>query len=237
MCNIIPAPNAKLILYSVLTSPIVTVTVGKMRKFFLHSELLTGESERFSKALNGKFKEASENAIPVDDEDPNLFGFFVEYLYRDCAILSNSVQDYATYVTLARLYALGERLAAPKFQSYVLWRFTQSLGNISISEESTCELLRIACTEITERRCDDPMRSHIFWYAGTKITTLQKFDMFRQLLCDVSDVGKHLCLWMGRSRPEQTTMQSNTQKERFAPESEYDLQSISEFRPEVESSM
>lgn len=133
-------PHGPALIFSrVLTSSVIAVTVAKSRTFYLHSNLLTFESERFSNSLTGRFKEAEEKAIELDDEDPDLFGFFVEYLYRDRSILSREPEHYSEYVTLARLYAMGERLIAPKFQSYSLWRFAQSLGsNISISNESIC---------------------------------------------------------------------------------------------------
>jgi hypothetical protein len=113
---------------SLLSSKIQTVTVGKSKKFFLHCDVVSIESEVFSKAMTGNFKEAREYIVEKDGEDPDLFGFFVEYLYRDQSILSRQVQHYSEFVTLARLYAMGERLLASKFQSYVLWRFCESLG-------------------------------------------------------------------------------------------------------------
>lgn len=146
-----------------LTSSVVTVTVAKSRAFYLHFDLLIAESDRFFNSLTGKFKEAEEKAIELVDEDPELFGFFAEYLYRDRSILSREIQHYSEYVTLARLYAMGERLVAPKFKAYCLWRSVQSLSSDTfISDESVCELLRIACTEIAERAREDPMRAYIF---------------------------------------------------------------------------
>jgi hypothetical protein len=41
----------------------VQVTVAKSSPFYLHSSLLTLESETFSKTLKGGFKEAKEQAI------------------------------------------------------------------------------------------------------------------------------------------------------------------------------
>ncbi|KAF2705154.1 hypothetical protein K504DRAFT_484532 [Pleomassaria siparia CBS 279.74] len=216
-----------------LTSPVVAVTVAGTRTFYLHADLLTAESERFSKDLNGRFKEAEKKAIDIEDEDPDLFGFFVEYLYHDRSILSREVQHYSEYVTLARLYAMGERLMAPKFQSYSLWRFTKSLSSKTfISDESICELLRIACTEITERVREDPIRMHMFWYGGTKITDLQKSGMFHQLLCEIPDLGKHLCLWVNQFQPTKPAMPNELQYPRFKPESEYGLQHVPEVPPE-----
>jgi hypothetical protein len=215
-----------------LTSSVIAVTVAKSNTVYLHSSLLTAESQRFSNSLTGTFREAEEKAIKIEDEDPYLFGFFVEYLYRDHSILSREIQHYSEYVTLARLYAMGERLMAPKFQSYSLWRFAQSLGsNTFISEESVCELLRIACTEITERVREDPMRAQILWYGGIQITKLQKFDMFRQMLCTIPDLGKQLCVWVNQSQPKKPAMPNELQHQRFAPESEYGLQRVPETTP------
>jgi hypothetical protein len=217
-----------------LASPTIAVTVAKSKTFYLHLDLLTAESERFSNSLTGRFKEAEERAIEIEDEETDLFGFFVEYLYRDRSILSREVQHYSEYVTLARLYAMGERLMAPKFQSYSLRRFAHSLGsNTFISDESICELLRIACMEITERVREDPMRAQIFWYGGIKITNLQKSNMFRQLLCDIPDLGKQLCLWMNQSQPKIPAMPNELQYQRFAPESEYRLQRATEGTPKT----
>ncbi|OAL42689.1 hypothetical protein IQ07DRAFT_686215 [Pyrenochaeta sp. DS3sAY3a] len=150
---------------------------------------------------------------------------FVEYLYRDQSILSRKVQHYSEFVTLARLYAMGERLLAPKFQSCVLWRFCESLGTgTHISDENICELLQIACTGFTERVREDPMRSQIFWYAAYKITSLQELSMFRQLLSDIEDLGKQLTLWVNKSQPKKVLEPSELQYHRVGPESEYNSQ-------------
>lgn len=58
---------------SVLTSRIIAVTVGKSKTFYLHSDILTTESEEFLRNLTSGFKESSENAIKMEDENPELF--------------------------------------------------------------------------------------------------------------------------------------------------------------------
>lgn len=224
-----------LILHSFLTSPLVTVTIAKSRTFYLHFDLLVAESDMFSNSLTGRFKEAEEKAIELEDEDPETFGFFVEYLYRNQSILSRDVAHYSEYVTLARLYVMGERLMAPRFQAYTLWRFVQTLGtNTHISEESVCELLRVACEEIAERVREDPMRAHIFWYAGAQISKLQKSSLFRQLLCDTPDLGSYLCLWVGQGQPKKPDVPNELKYQKFAPESEHSLQRYSEASSKAE---
>lgn len=227
-----PHTSLNLTLSSYLTSRVIAVTVAKSRTFYLHLDLLVAESDKFSRQLHGAFKEAAECAIEVEDEDPELFGFFVEYLYRNQSILSHDVAHYSEYVTLARLYAMGERLFARRFQAHCLWRFVNSLNaSTTISEESICELLQIACAEITERVKEDPMRSHIFWLGGVKITHLQKSGMFCQLLCDITDLGRQLCLWVDRTQPPKPSMPSELQYTRFMPESEYSMKKSVEITP------
>jgi hypothetical protein len=199
------------------------VTVGKVRKFYLHRDLLVAESEKFSRQLNGAFKEASENAVELD-EDPELFGYFVEYIYRNRSVLSRDVGHYSEYITLARLYAMAERLIAPGLQSHCLWRFTKPLTtDTKISEEVICDLLEIACTEIPERIKKDALRSQIFWYAGVKLSSLQKSDMFRQLLCDVPEVGHQVCLMVNQGQPPKPAMPNELNYDKFKQESEYSM--------------
>jgi hypothetical protein len=84
---------------------------------------------------------------------------YFEYISRDRSILSRKVQHHSEYVTSARLYAMGERLMAPAFRAYCLWRFVQSLeARCSISNEGIYELLQLACTEIAERVREDPLQ-------------------------------------------------------------------------------
>jgi hypothetical protein len=203
----------------------VTVIVAKSKTFYIHFDLLVAESERFSAALKGNFKEAQDNAIMIEDEDPEIFGFFLEYIYRDRSILSRKIAHYSEYVSLARLYSMGDRLIAPRFKAHCLWRFTESFSKeTAISEESICELLHIACDEITERTKEDPMRSQIFWYAGSRISNLQKYDRYRKLLRDEPEVGHQMCLWINQPQPPKSAVPIESQYNRFEAESEYSLE-------------
>lgn len=50
--------------------------------FPVHRDILT-KSEYFRKALDGEFREASEQAIDLPEEDPSIFSFVVAYLYEE----------------------------------------------------------------------------------------------------------------------------------------------------------
>jgi hypothetical protein len=200
----------------------VTVNVGDAKTFYLHYDLLVAESKRFSAGLKSIFKEGQDHTINMDDEDPEMFGFFVEYIYRDKSLLSRNVVHYSEYVTLAQLYAMGERLMARRFKALCLWRFTELLAtNTAMSEESVCELLHIACTKITQRVKEDPMRSQIFWYAGIRISNLQQCGAYRQLLRDEPEVGQQMCLWMNQPQPAKPAEPIENRHKKFEAESEY----------------
>lgn len=56
--------------------------VGPHAEIFpVHRDILT-RSEYFSKALNGEFREAADQAIDLPEEDPDIFSFVVAFLYE-----------------------------------------------------------------------------------------------------------------------------------------------------------
>jgi hypothetical protein len=61
----------------------VIIYVGPERKrYLIHKELLTKQSEFFNRALNGKFKEAEENSIYLEEESTAAFDLLVGWLYQ-----------------------------------------------------------------------------------------------------------------------------------------------------------
>lgn len=185
---------------SFLTSPTVLVVVGtsSQKTFFLHVGLLVSASDRFAIALQSDFKEATERKIVLDEEDPDLFGYFLKYLYGNDWLQSQETDHESKYYVLVRPYALGERLQAIRFQRTVLLKFMSSFTiDTQISDSGLCGLLEVAGAEITPRVDEDPLRKHLFWYAVRRLTQLQKYGRFRQLLRDQPDLGIALCLRAG----------------------------------------
>lgn len=208
---------------SFLTSPIFSIVVGEEnpKTFLLHSELLAHESDRLAKDVKSGFNEESNRRILLVEEDSELFGYFVEYLYRSDGAAKKLIQHDSDYIILARLYSLGERLLATKFQLATLQEFTKSLASRSFPDQGICDLLEIACTELPERINEDPLRAQIFWYAAQRLTKLRNYDYFLRLLEMHKDLGKYLCIRAGNSPESQPTRSSEPLPTRFKPESTY----------------
>ena len=69
-------------IYRALGFEVVDLFVGPQRKrFVVHKDLLTAQSDFFSKALTGSFKEAEENSIHLKEEDPAAVALLVAWLY------------------------------------------------------------------------------------------------------------------------------------------------------------
>jgi len=67
---------------STLTSPIITLTIGREgRLFAAHEDVLT-ISPFFEAACRGKFLEAQSKRIDLPDEEPEIFSCVLEYLYK-----------------------------------------------------------------------------------------------------------------------------------------------------------
>ncbi|KAK8243559.1 hypothetical protein IWZ00DRAFT_486584 [Phyllosticta capitalensis] len=189
----------------VLTSRIIEVTVGfdeKKKTFLIHEDLLCRESDKMNFQLRGPFKEAQTGKIPDCDEDPALFAFFTEYLYRDGWVRKDKTLVHSSeWVLLARLYAMGERLGAKSFQDACLWKFLRDFTrDSSIPDSEIVQLLEII-TELPERNTkDDPLRSAILWYAASKLSRLQKYSAFKNhLLSNYPDLGGQIVMWAADS--------------------------------------
>ena len=190
------------------------------KTFLLHAALLDHESDELAKDINSGFREGETKRVVLNQEDPGLFGYFVDYLYSDRWLENGDASRNADYIVLARLYTLGERLQAKNFQRAALRKFTSSLTKgTTIADQSVCELLEIACTELPERVNEDPLRAQIFWYAASRLTMLQDYDYFLQLLDVHKDLGKYLCVRAGSSTAPQPKKPSESLPLRFKPES------------------
>lgn len=202
----------------------IIVGVDKPKTFYIHSALLLHESDRLAKCVGGGFKEEMDKTVALEEEDPELFGYFVEYLYRDGWVAEQAVKRDSDYPVLARLYALGERLQAKDFQRAALRPFIiSSLPHVSfkMSDHCICELLEIACGELPERVEEDPLRAHIFWYAASRLRELQGYDYFLQLLDTYKELGKALCLRAGNGSGAQPRQTSEPLPRRFKAESTF----------------
>lgn len=201
------------------------MVVGKYNPkiFHLHSKLLAHESDHLERSIKPGFKEESDRKIILDDEDPDLFGYFVEYIYRSDWLEREELTKSSDYVILARMYTLGERLQAPRFQHATLLKFTKAFTNtVTVSEEHLCDLLEIVFVELPERVHEDPLRAQVFWCAASRLIQLQKNDYFVRLLEIHKQLGRFLCMRAGNNtNTVQPNKPSETLPSRFRPESIY----------------
>jgi len=66
-----------------LGTDVVDIFVGSDRKrFVVHKQPLISGSDYFNKALNGGFREATENAIHLEELDPAAVGLMIGWIYR-----------------------------------------------------------------------------------------------------------------------------------------------------------
>lgn len=76
----------------------VTVKCGD-RTWNLHKNIICSRCDWFKKALTGQFKEASTNVIEINDFEPRLVGWLIEYLYKggmafsQCSTLTHNRLD------------------------------------------------------------------------------------------------------------------------------------------------
>jgi hypothetical protein len=67
---------------STLTSPIITLTVGREGRLFAAHEDVLSLSPFFAAACRDQFLEAQSKRIDLPDEEPEIFSCVLEYLYK-----------------------------------------------------------------------------------------------------------------------------------------------------------
>jgi len=65
-----------------LTSPIVTITVGREGRLFAAHEDVLSISPYFAANCRGQYLEAQSKRIDLPDEEPEIFSCILEYLYK-----------------------------------------------------------------------------------------------------------------------------------------------------------
>lgn len=65
-----------------LTSPIVTLVVGREQRLFAAHEDVLCHSPNFASALKGKFLDDSAKKVDLPDEEPEILSCILEFLYK-----------------------------------------------------------------------------------------------------------------------------------------------------------
>ena len=93
--------------------PIVTFYVGPDKAVFhVHQNLLFDASPVFKAGFSGNFKEASERSMTLPDDDKDLVGSMIQWLYTQKLHLTMPVSmetSNVCYMKLAKLNALAEK--------------------------------------------------------------------------------------------------------------------------------
>lgn len=106
----------------------VKVYVGQTKHFwFLHEDVLCYRSKYFKRVLNGRFKEAIEKSITLEEEDPVVFGLFVTWIYTQSlegVKLPSSVDRKDRSMVWARLEVFAGKYGLPQMSIFATknWR-------------------------------------------------------------------------------------------------------------------
>lgn len=188
--------------------------------FQLHQALLELESQRIATGLKLCHVEGKERTYGLKKEDPELFKYFAEFLYRDTLVFQNAGKALCTpsiLVKAARLYTLGERLLAPGFKDAALQKFSACLS-VSLPYFTTktkpdpkdviCDLLEISLNELPDSKSTkDPLRALILALAIQHLEDLQKRERFENLLSTHIDFCRDVAMKAGRRNMLVTTWQ------------------------------
>lgn len=108
------------------SSQTAVVFVGSERKqYIIHTKLLCTASTFFDRALNGNFAEAASQEVTLEEETPELFEYFFDWLYNNAFSSrtddeSQSRSEYFQDHLELEIYLMADRLMAEELQMSTL---------------------------------------------------------------------------------------------------------------------
>jgi hypothetical protein len=140
-------------LHGRLKGGVVVFVVGTdaPERFTIHENLIKPSSEFVRLALRGEWKEAQERAIPLAEDDPNVFYVYQQWLYSGLIHTHCDLSD-DEFNILVKAYILGEKIIDQHFKDSVadaiveklcsLRRFDTSLTNLVFDNTPSASPLR-----------------------------------------------------------------------------------------------
>lgn len=102
------------------------VVVGAEKQcFYIHPSALAARSKFFEAALKKEWRPNNEQPVELPEDDPDSFNIYLRWLYfGNVALqptgLSVLLDSDLSYLSLAKLYSLGEKLLDTYFQDCVI---------------------------------------------------------------------------------------------------------------------
>lgn len=95
----------------------VFVDVGaEQKRYAMHKGLLCSRSGYFKAALAGSFREAEDQVVTLDDEEPETFRMFNAWLYTD-VLVEDSDPLAISWSSLFNIYIFAEKRIIPLLQN------------------------------------------------------------------------------------------------------------------------
>ena len=129
MVSLDPSPHLTPNFHESLPIPIYVGEGSQQRVFYAHELLLTTASEYFRIALQSNFIEGQQKKCHFPEDGPRTLHAFVQYLYKGSWDLrltqppsSDDLQQF--HILRAQCFVLANKLLAPGFKKYVVYRST-----------------------------------------------------------------------------------------------------------------
>ena len=135
-----PPAHLKLNFHESLPIPLFVGEGDQQRVFYVHETLLTTVSEYFRTALQGNFIEGQEKICRFPEDNVPAFYAFVQFLYKGtykCSTAHPDGNQQSWFRLHARCFALGNKLVAPSFKKYVVYRCASVLASGRCPETPT----------------------------------------------------------------------------------------------------
>ncbi|KAF2123011.1 hypothetical protein BDV96DRAFT_681599 [Lophiotrema nucula] len=176
-----------------------TSSNGQTIEYYAHRAILCESSGYFMTAFTSQFKEATEPAMELKDDDQNLFRVMLEYAYSH-KYNGESIQDsedgssLGNLLAIIRLYSLAEKYDLPGLREATADHFQSSCSYPS--PEDWVKIVRLyyeVCIKV-----DGPMGRKVA-HSIYRFSIFAKTDIFKELVKEFPEFAIDLVLQSTRN--------------------------------------
>ena len=149
-------------------SGVATILVGdaadKMRpetKYLVHKELLTSASPFFAAALNSTFAEGMDQTVRLPEEKPEIFEWFLQWLYTGTLKTPTERMHFATHGVLHTPVPHGAAASTPPALAELHETDVRTDGELRNTQGSPKYFLLLDLYSLSDRLLTTPLSNHV----------------------------------------------------------------------------
>lgn len=177
--------------------------MGKQKEVFdVHENLIRASSPFFDKAMSDSWQKSTQEHIELPDDDPEIFGIYVHWLYRGTLPVYTKAKDKVEWLNILKSHTFGDKVLDNSFQNTAIYALIEKCTTLG-EGKTGCPNIDAIQHVYGNTSGSSPIRKlflDMYVYAANK-TSVQKWQEEDIPKAFLFDLASKLLSQQGRPRP------------------------------------